>query len=152
MKNVLQRNLTREKPKECIFGASGGTNFVANHDDAFAGSMCVPVCPKKFWLHHCNDPIWWYQKLIPEMSALVDEAAPVECPLKISVSVAAISKICFRHFETVEEGTALWGFTKFTRFCGSFTPLDFFLIKSILGCCKHKFLSSEKLIFKFKEH
>ena len=41
------------------------------------------------------------------MSALVDEAAPVECPLKISVSVAAISKIYFRHLETVEEGTAL---------------------------------------------
>ena len=24
-----------------------------NHGDTFGGSMCVPVCPKNLWIHHC---------------------------------------------------------------------------------------------------
>ena len=63
----------------------------------------------------------------PEASALMDKAPRVECPLKISVSMLVISKICFSHLETSEEGIVLWVFTKLTRTCGSFTPYNFLL-------------------------
>ena len=42
-----------------------------------------------------------------ETSALVDKAPRVKCPLKISVSMPVISKICFSHLETAEEGIVL---------------------------------------------
>ena len=52
LENNLQRNLRRDRDRECIFRASGGTNFENfstsnDHGGAFMGSMFVPVCPKK---------------------------------------------------------------------------------------------------------
>lgn len=72
----------------------------------------------------------------PETPALVGEAARIECPLKISASILTSFKICFSQLETVKEETALWGFTKLTIICGSFTPHEFFL-SNFLGCHKH---------------
>ena len=65
----------------------------------------------------------------PEISAFADEAARVEYPLKILMSMPDISKICFNHLETVEEDIALRGFTKLSGTCGSFTSHDFLLNK-----------------------
>ena len=39
--------------------------------------------------------------------SFVDEGAGVECPLNITVSIPAISTICFSHLEIVEEDIAL---------------------------------------------
>ena len=44
-----------------------------------------------------------------ETSVIVDKTAQIEWPLKISVAMPAISKICFSLLETIEEDTTLWG-------------------------------------------
>ena len=59
LKNVLQGNLRTDRAKEYtnleLFRGSGGTNFEnfsAWLHPTFAGSMGVPVCPKKLWICH----------------------------------------------------------------------------------------------------
>ena len=59
LKNVLQGNLRTDRAKEYtnleLFRGSGGTNFEnfsAWLHPTFAGSMCVPACPKKLWIRH----------------------------------------------------------------------------------------------------
>ena len=57
LENILQRNLRADRARKWIFRAFGGTVLkifllCANHDGAFAGSMYVPVCPEKLWIHH----------------------------------------------------------------------------------------------------
>ena len=51
----------------------------------------------------------------PVTSTLVVEVAWVEWPLNILVSISTIAKLSFNHLETVDEVTALWGFTKLTK-------------------------------------
>ena len=51
MENILERNLTTDRAKECIFRASEGTdlgNFFTGHQLwGLAGLMYVPLYPKK---------------------------------------------------------------------------------------------------------
>ena len=49
--NVLQKNLRRERVRECIFRAYGGTilkmySFGTNHDGAFIDLMYAPLAKK----------------------------------------------------------------------------------------------------------
>ena len=62
LKKVLQRNLKTESARECIFRASGGTNFgnvtirlyiMYVYIRYGCMYMYVPVCPKKLWIRHC---------------------------------------------------------------------------------------------------
>ena len=63
----------------------------------------------------------------------MDEATQVEGPLKTSVSIPAISKVCLSHLETVEEETALCGLMKLTMICVSFVPQAFRLMRSLFN-------------------
>ena len=51
LENILERNLTTDRAKECIFRASEGTdlgNFFTGHQLwGLAGLMYVPLYPKK---------------------------------------------------------------------------------------------------------
>ena len=74
--NVLQKNLRRERVRECIFRAYGGTilkmySFGTNHDGAFIDLMYVPlakklsICPwhstiKKNWQWCHVGKLWNY--------------------------------------------------------------------------------------------
>ena len=51
LENVLERNLRTDRARQCIFGASGGANFLAQRKPGgtLVDSMYVPVCPKKLW-------------------------------------------------------------------------------------------------------
>ena len=51
LENILQKNVKTDRPRECIFRASGGTNFAnfllsTNHGSTFMGLMCTGL-PKK---------------------------------------------------------------------------------------------------------
>ena len=53
---------------------SGGTNFLAQHKPGgtLVGSMYVPVCPKKLWIHH------WRRKLTRIRKTLFETNEEVE--------------------------------------------------------------------------
>ena len=50
LEKVLQRTLRRGRARECIFGASGSTNF--DFFGVFMGLMYLQVCPKQPWIRH----------------------------------------------------------------------------------------------------
>ena len=57
LENILLKNLITDRARECIFRASGGTDFeifsTQHHGGTFVGLMYVQVCPKKLWTSHC---------------------------------------------------------------------------------------------------
>ena len=59
LENVLQRNLRIDRARECIFKASGGTNF-ENVTAERQSRWCLcgfDVCtglPQKIWIYHCS--------------------------------------------------------------------------------------------------
>ena len=67
--NALQRNLRTDRAWECIFRASGGANFLASN---LVGSMYVPVCPKKLWIHHCRRKLTRIRKILFETNEEVE--------------------------------------------------------------------------------
>ena len=58
--NVLQRNLRKDRARECIFTVSGGINlenFSAPPQSwwpTVMDSMCIPVCSKTLRIRHCK--------------------------------------------------------------------------------------------------
>ena len=74
LENVLQRNLRTDSARECIFRASRGANFLAHHksDCTLVGSMYVPVCPKKLWIHHCRRKRTRIRKILFETNEEVE--------------------------------------------------------------------------------
>ena len=70
LENILERNLSTDRAKECIFRASEGINlgnFFTGHQRWWlAGLMYVPLYPKKLWisfriryLYIWYDMIWY---------------------------------------------------------------------------------------------
>ena len=70
--NVLQRNLRTDR--ECIFGASGGANFLAERKPGgtLVDSMDAPVCPKKLWIRHCRRKLTRIRKILFETNEEVE--------------------------------------------------------------------------------
>ena len=74
LENVLQRNLRTDRSWECIFRASGGANFLAQHKagGTLVGLMYVLVCPKKLWIHHCRRKLTRIRKILFETNEEVE--------------------------------------------------------------------------------
>ena len=74
LKNVLQRNLRTFTARQCIFGASGGANFLAQRKSGgtLVDSMYVPVCPKKLWIRHCRRKLIRIRKILFEIKEEVE--------------------------------------------------------------------------------
>ena len=72
VENVLQRNLRTDR--ECIFGASGGANFLAERKPGgtLVDSKDVPVCPKKLWIRHCRRKLTRIRKILFETNEEVE--------------------------------------------------------------------------------
>ena len=68
VENVLQRNLRTDRSWQCIFGASGGANFLAQRKsgDTLVDSIDVLVCPKKLWIRHCRRKLARIRKILFE--------------------------------------------------------------------------------------
>ena len=74
LENVLQRNLRTDRPWQCIFRASGGANFLAQHKPGgtLVDSMHVPVYPKKLWIRHCRRKLTRIRKILFETNEEVE--------------------------------------------------------------------------------
>ena len=74
LENVLQRNLRADRARECIFRASGGANFLAQHrpGGTLVGLMYVPVCPKKLWIRHCRRKLTRIRRILFETKEEVE--------------------------------------------------------------------------------
>ena len=73
VENVLQRHLRTDRAWQCIFGASGGANFLAQckPGSTLVDSMDVPVCPKKL-LRHCRRKLTRIRKILFETNEEVE--------------------------------------------------------------------------------
>ena len=74
LENNLQRNFRTDRAQECIFRASGGANFLAQHKPGgtLVGSMYVWVCPKKLWIHQCRRKLTRIRKILFETNEEVE--------------------------------------------------------------------------------
>ena len=74
VENVLQRNLRTDRAWQCIFGASGGANFLAQRKPggALVDSMDVPVCRKKPRIRHCRRKLTRIRKILLETNEEVE--------------------------------------------------------------------------------
>ena len=62
------------RARECIFRASEGANFLAQHKPGgtLVVSMYVLVCPKKLWIHHCRRKLTRIRKIFFETNEEVE--------------------------------------------------------------------------------
>ena len=74
LENVLQRNLRTNRARQCIFRASGGANFLAQHKPGgtLLDSMYLPVFPRKLWIRHCRRKLTRIRKILFETNEEVE--------------------------------------------------------------------------------
>ena len=72
--NVLQRILRTDGAWQCIFGASGSANFLAQPKPGgtLVDSMDVPVSPKRLWIRHCRRKLTRIRKILFETNEEVE--------------------------------------------------------------------------------